>query len=155
MTIRHSPNGIVIEVDIEMTKGRIKCAQGTGRWRNSMFIRSVSISLALLASVAPSAPAVASDTAQLTVSAPPRSGQDHPQTVSYGDLDISTQSGAKTLLARIQKAAKHACIDYPRSSMDSKANFDACVSNAVGQAVAALNNPIVTALASGQQAPAG
>lgn len=118
-------------------------------------LKLFSISIALLASVALSAPAFASDGGALTVSAPPRSVYDNSQVVNYGDLDLSSEAGAKTLLARIERAAKHACVDYPRSSMDRSTNFDACVKNAVGRAVASLNNPVVTALANSKEAPAG
>jgi UrcA family protein len=56
------------------------------------------------------------------------------QSVSYADLDLSRDSGLKTLTARIQAAAKSVCGMEPEYR-DPRAPFDACVKSAVDHAM--------------------
>ena len=68
--------------------------------------------------------------------------------VSYADLDLSTQAGAATLYSRIRSAAKTVC-GYDDSSYRHFA-FTRCFKQAVGNAVAQVNNPQLTALHQGK-----
>ena len=79
-------------------------------------------------------------------------GNDVPSTrVSYRDLDINDSAGAKALLGRIRHAAATVCeplkYDDPPFGVWS---YQKCVRQAVGRAVAELNNPVVDALANPQ-----
>ena len=69
--------------------------------------------------------------------------------VSYADLDLSTQAGAQTLYHRIRGAARQVCGDEGTSYTD-KAIWRSCFKNAVGDAVAKVNSPQLTALHQGK-----
>jgi UrcA family protein len=69
--------------------------------------------------------------------------------VSFADLDLSTQAGAATLYHRIRGAARTVCGDEGSSYTD-KAIWRACFNRAVGDAVAKVNNPQLTALHQGK-----
>jgi UrcA family protein len=61
--------------------------------------------------------------------------------VGYGDLDISTGKGAKTLYLRIRYAAETLC---EGAATWGKKEGEACVNKAVTDAVARVNAPLLT-----------
>jgi UrcA family protein len=63
----------------------------------------------------------------------------HP--VGYGDLDISTAKGAKTLYLRIRYAAETLC---ENAATWGRKEGEACVNKAVTDAVARVNAPLLT-----------
>jgi UrcA family protein len=63
------------------------------------------------------------------------------QPVGYGDLDISTAKGAKTLYLRIRYAAETLC---ENATTWGKKEGEACVDKAVNDAVARVNAPLLT-----------
>jgi UrcA family protein len=67
-------------------------------------------------------------------------------TVIFADLDISSPDGAAKLYSRIQGAANSVCTAYDRSGFAMQANFKACVSDAVGRAVAKVSSPALNAV---------
>jgi len=69
--------------------------------------------------------------------------------VSYADLDLSTQAGATTLYNRIRGAARTVC-GYEGPGFTDKAIWRSCFKDAVGNAVAKVNNPRLTALHQGK-----
>jgi UrcA family protein len=77
------------------------------------------------------------------------------QQVVFDDLNLSSESGARTLLVRINKAAKAACGPSTHSPLLPReaAYQRACVTNAVDAAVRRVDLPVLTALNTG--APAG
>lgn len=81
-------------------------------------------------------------------------------TVPYGDLNISREDGARTLLARIEHASIYACGNSPYfRDPDSPALFSLmhdyrrCRAEAVANAVAKLGSPLVTQLHAGSDQP--
>jgi UrcA family protein len=68
--------------------------------------------------------------------------------VSYADLDLSTQAGATTLFNRIRSAARTVCGHDDWSY--SRWTFKRCFDQAVGNAVAKVNSPQLTALYQGK-----
>jgi UrcA family protein len=62
-------------------------------------------------------------------------------TVKFADLDILRPAGATKLYGRIQGAANLVCSGYDHSSFTAQANFKACVSDAIGRAVAKVESP--------------
>ena len=62
-------------------------------------------------------------------------------TVGYGDLDISTAKGAKTLYLRIRYAAETLC---ENAATWGKKEGEVCVNKAVNDAVARVNAPLLT-----------
>jgi UrcA family protein len=65
--------------------------------------------------------------------------------VGYGDLDLNTAAGAATLYGRIRGAARQLC-GYEGSTFTDKAIWNSCFKQAVGDAVAKVNSPQLTAL---------
>jgi UrcA family protein len=61
--------------------------------------------------------------------------------VGFGDLDVSTAKGAKTLYLRIRYAAETLC---ESAATWGKKEGDACVNKAVNDAVARINAPRLT-----------
>ncbi|MGI8839301.1 MAG: UrcA family protein [Caulobacteraceae bacterium] len=75
--------------------------------------------------------------------------------VSYADLNLSTEAGAKVMLQRIRNAAKTICDPSPDSTdLLQDHLYRSCVNTITDHSVARFNNPIVTALNSGKSAPA-
>ena len=74
--------------------------------------------------------------------------------VRYGDLDIGHAAGAKVLFQRINSAAARVCGGEPDlRELQQRAAYDQCRKTAVGEAVAKIDSPIVTALASHDRLP--
>jgi UrcA family protein len=71
--------------------------------------------------------------------------------VRYGDLDLSTSAGIQTLYERIQNAAWHVCervmLDHGSTSAIDSIK---CRKASVAAAVANVNKPALTALATGK-----
>jgi len=74
--------------------------------------------------------------------------------VTYTDLNLSTQDGARVLLARIHRAAEHVCFtENGPQPLDLHIARRQCVTEAVGRAVAHLDSPMVTAMYEGGSTP--
>lgn len=71
-------------------------------------------------------------------------------TVHYADLDLSTTAGATTLYHRIRGAAKGVC-GTAGTSLVEIADWQNCVDTAVGDAIAAVHSPVLTALYTGKR----
>lgn len=63
-------------------------------------------------------------------------------TISYGDLDLSTRSGADALYARLSGAARLVCGDSGRSLLEQRA-WDRCYSQALSDAVERIDSPLL------------
>ena len=61
--------------------------------------------------------------------------------VGYGDLDVATAKGAKTLYLRIRYAAEMLC---KSAATWGKKEGEACVTKAINHAVAGVNAPLLT-----------
>ena len=70
--------------------------------------------------------------------------------VKYSDANIGSPAGAQVLLKRIEAAANTACGGAPDiRQLDRWASFEACRTSAVARAVAAIDSPMLTAMAHG------
>ena len=70
-------------------------------------------------------------------------------TVSYADLDLSTEAGARAMLQHIRFTARDMCGSEPvHSPLTPRAptQFRNCVIDAVDSAIAGLDAPVLTAL---------
>jgi UrcA family protein len=67
-------------------------------------------------------------------------------TVKYGDLNVSHPQGAAVLYGRIRAAAAVVCAPLDRSGLSAKLHRDACVNNAIVNAVTAVNEPALVAV---------
>jgi UrcA family protein len=73
--------------------------------------------------------------------------------VSYAGLDLSTPAGAKVFLQRIRNAADSICGSETLASLAQHRVHALCVTKITDKTVASFNNPIVTALNSGNPTP--
>src|SRR5262245_14941575 len=67
--------------------------------------------------------------------------------VSYADLDLQQERGARALLERMEKASLEACGGWPAFTTrytEVRAALRRCRAEAVRSAVATLNEPLVT-----------
>ncbi len=72
-------------------------------------------------------------------------------TVKYDDLNLNTPQGAGTLLARIRGAARQVCGE-PSARLDLQHAWQVCYQGSIAGAVAAVDSPLLSALASGNRA---
>jgi UrcA family protein len=68
------------------------------------------------------------------------------ETVSFKDLDLTSEQGARILYVRLQRAARDVCSTYETLELSRRRPWQSCVDNALGTAVTKLNNPLVAAL---------
>jgi UrcA family protein len=69
-------------------------------------------------------------------------------TVNYRDLNLSTIAGATTLYQRLTRAAHSVC-DSPEPGVDAYREWKSCYQAAMADAVAKVNNPLLTGLYNG------
>jgi UrcA family protein len=97
----------------------------------------------------------------LAILSPSQAADDLPQsrTVQFADLDLSKTEGAATLFSRIRGAAKAVCSRHESRELARRQRYSACVELAVSNAVARVDEPVLTDYvasrsASGQKAAA-
>jgi UrcA family protein len=67
--------------------------------------------------------------------------------VSYGDLNLGHEEGARTLLTRLDHAATHVCGGRPGiADLRAWASYEACRKAAMDRAVATVHAPLVASL---------
>jgi UrcA family protein len=64
--------------------------------------------------------------------------------VSYADLDVNAADGATVLYNRIRVAAAEVCSIYDTRDLAQRALRQSCTDRAVVEAVAAVNNPVLS-----------
>lgn len=69
-------------------------------------------------------------------------------TVNYRDLNLSTIAGATTLYQRLTRAARSVCYE-PEAGVHAYREWTSCYQAAIADAVAKVNNPLLTAVHSG------
>ena len=72
--------------------------------------------------------------------------QSYTTIVSYGDLNLDSEQGAKVLYARIRSAAGTVCSSLEGRDLTEKKFWQGCFDRAVASAVGQVNNTRVTAL---------
>ena len=75
-------------------------------------------------------------------------------TVSYGDLNLASQSGIATLYRRLSRAAERVCGEHEARSPREHAAFRACHTASLNRAVQQVGHPGVVALHAGQSGAA-
>lgn len=92
--------------------------------------------------------AVALSLTALTTS--PAFARDITESISYADIDLNTEHGARTMLQRIEHAARDVCGDTNgRITLSERTIVRRCVTETKANAVTQLNNPTVTAMHQG------
>ncbi len=69
------------------------------------------------------------------------------ETVRYGDLDLANQPGAVTLYRRLHLAATDVCSLPQEGRYPSGPDYERCVREAMGNAVASVDQPVLTTYA--------
>ena len=64
--------------------------------------------------------------------------------VKYGDLDLNTVDGVATLHSRLRKAAREVCSELDSRVLGLREQYEICLSDAVTQSVAKVDNPRLT-----------
>jgi UrcA family protein len=67
-------------------------------------------------------------------------------TVKYGDLNLANAQGVERLYVRIAGAAQQVCRGLDGRSMEEKVQFSICTTQSIARAVAAVDQPALTAL---------
>ena len=67
--------------------------------------------------------------------------------VKYGDLDISSASGAATLYKRIQSAAETVCHPLKNPDLYPRKLFYVCMRKAISNAIIEANEPVLLTIA--------
>lgn len=75
-------------------------------------------------------------------------------TVSYGDLNLASQSGVATLYKRLARAADRVCGEHEARSPRAHADFRECRAASLNRAVRQIGHPGVLALHATRQAVA-
>ena len=122
-----------------------------------MFKRLIPLSMLILSIGAVSVPASAKDTSNsVKMSVAETTGASAPSVkINYSDLNMSSPDGARVLLSRIKSAADRLCGYYADADLGRRAEHMKCVRETVNEAVAEVDNPVLTALNGGVQTPAG
>jgi len=68
------------------------------------------------------------------------------RTVTYGDLNLANPQGVEQLYRRIVGAARQVCGALDGRSLQEKAQFSICTKQSIARAVAAVDQPSLTAL---------
>jgi UrcA family protein len=66
--------------------------------------------------------------------------------VAYGDLNLDSQQGTKTLYARLRNSAEDVCSSIDGRNLFLKRLWQTCFDQAVGAAVLQVNRPSLTTL---------
>jgi UrcA family protein len=64
--------------------------------------------------------------------------------VKYGDLNLDTVDGVATLHTRLSKAAREVCSQLDSRVLGLREQYELCVSGAVTESVAKVDNPRLT-----------
>jgi UrcA family protein len=73
-------------------------------------------------------------------------GQALTKKVTYGDLNLDSEQGAKALYNRLRSAAKEVCAPFESIELARRIVWQTCVDHAVTSAVEQVNRPMVTAV---------
>ena len=85
-----------------------------------------------------------------------RAGDDEPRKtliVSYADLNVDTEHGAKVLYARLRQAAQDVCSTFESRELMVRAKWLRCYDSAMSAAVGQVNKIAVTKLYQASVAP--
>lgn len=66
------------------------------------------------------------------------------RTVSYADLDLNRSEGISVLYKRLNSAAKNVCAPLEGRLLSQKQNYKECVGEALSNAIADVNQPLLT-----------
>lgn len=65
--------------------------------------------------------------------------------VSYADLNLNSEPGARTLYGRLRTAASQVCSPLRGASLRERTNWSECFTSALARSVADVDQPLLTA----------
>jgi UrcA family protein len=65
--------------------------------------------------------------------------------VSYADLNLNGETGARTLYGRLRMAAIQVCAPFKGDSLREKTNWRECFDQAIARSVGKIDEPVLTA----------
>ena len=74
-----------------------------------------------------------------------REGESLTKIVSYADLNLSGEPGARTLYGRLRTAATQVCAPFRGNSLRERTNWRECFNPALARSVADVDAPMLTA----------
>jgi len=74
-----------------------------------------------------------------------RDGEPLTKVVSYADLNLNGEPGARTLYGRLRMAATQVCAPFRGDSLREKTNWRECIEPALARSVAEIDAPVLTA----------
>ena len=83
------------------------------------------------------------------LAAPPNQSDDRAVTVSYADLDINSEAGAKVLYARLKRASEDVCGVAPyleSGSLTKTRKAKLCYAETLGSAVDSIDSDLLTSI---------
>ena len=72
-------------------------------------------------------------------------GEPLTKVVSYADLNLNGESGARVLYGRLRMAAVQVCAPFKGDTLLEKTNWRECVGQALARSVAKIDEPVLTA----------
>jgi UrcA family protein len=75
--------------------------------------------------------------------------------VDYGDVNLASASGQRTLLRRLDAAARRVCGAHAGRRLEEMQAYRGCVRDSLGRAVGSVGNAEVTALYQARTLPVG
>jgi UrcA family protein len=75
--------------------------------------------------------------------------------ITYSDLNLNSERGARKLFVRLRLAAQEVCTPYESVEFTRRRAWHSCVNDALASAVEKVNKPMVTALHNALVAKAG
>jgi len=76
----------------------------------------------------------------------PSGSEQASERISYSDLNLASEAGARAMLSRINRAAKSVCGLDTDDELDGRQEYFRCIHATVDRAVTTLQSPLVTAL---------
>jgi UrcA family protein len=81
----------------------------------------------------------------LPATADQRNGEPLTKVVSYADLNVSGEAGARVLYGRLRMAARQVCAPFEGRTLKQIAQWGGCFEQAIERAVKEIDQPVLTA----------
>jgi UrcA family protein len=72
-------------------------------------------------------------------------GESLTKVVSYSDLNLNGEAGARTLYGRLRTAATQVCAPFRGTTLREKTNWHECFDQAIARSIAEVDEPVLSA----------
>jgi UrcA family protein len=91
------------------------------------------------------ATAITCGVAMTTATADQIDGELRTKVVSFADLNVNSESGARTLYGRLRMAARQVCAPFEGDTLQRKGQWRECFDQAIARSVKQVDQPALTA----------